>query len=438
MAGYLSYYNEKYANMAGSWDGGSTGVLYTERRDMFLDPYEMASLFPSVTPFLAFSSEQPIRVTDDPDFKVFEEDDTFVNQQFDINAAGTWSGATAGSTVTVAVDNFVALAEGTNLEGLEVEVVDTDGTTTNAIALITNYNAGTNEVTLKALKASPVALAGGDTAYVIGNARAEGSRSPEAWSTQPRVVWNSAQIEKTPIEITGTLYKMAKLRATKLNELTRLQQNKAREHLIQRERKLLFGYRVNGNDAPTGHFTDSDGQPIRTTMGIIPMFDDYGITSGSSQNVFTVNSASYDYDNFVDDAVKMFQYIPNSGYLTAQVGSSAFSFWNKVTSGSGFIGNTGVSIQTQTTNDGRFGYQYKELISPSGIIRLVWNPLLKNKYSGHMIMIDEGTVARVLFRNPMYQTAIHENDFDGQKDQYFSDEGLLVTNLKKNSLMKVV
>jgi hypothetical protein len=60
---------------------------------------------------------------------------------------------------------------------------------------------------------------------------------------------------------------------------------------------------------------------------------------------------------------------------------------------------------------------------------------MRNNYAGHMVMLDKGTVNRVIYRNPAYQTAIQENDFDGQKDQFFSDEGIGVTNLKKNSMM---
>ena len=37
MAGYGSYYNEKHTGLAHSWQGGEAGVLYQERRDMFLN-----------------------------------------------------------------------------------------------------------------------------------------------------------------------------------------------------------------------------------------------------------------------------------------------------------------------------------------------------------------------------------------------------------------
>ena len=360
--------------------------------------------------------------------------DTFVAQSFQIDTPGSWSGSSAGSTLTSTVDNFSALAEGENLVGLEVEIVDTDGSTSNAKAIISAYDSSSG-VTFKSLNTKHVALADGDTVYVIGNAQGEGTGSPTSWSTQPRVVWNSTQIEKTSLKITGTLYKMAKLRATKLNELVRLQQNKAREHVIQRERKLLFGERVNGNDAPLGHLTDSNGNLIRTTMGIIPAFETYGITSGDAQNVFTASVASYDFDDFVEDTAKMFQYIPNDGTLTAQCGMDAMNFWSKVGSGTGFIGNTGKTINISESGQGKIGYNYKELESPSGMIRLVWNPLLRNRYKGHMILLDKGTVNRVIYRDAMYQTAIQDNDYDGQKDQYFSDEGLGIQNLKKNSMM---
>jgi hypothetical protein len=340
MPGYGDYYNEVRPGLAHSWQGGTAGVLYTERRDMYLNPYDMASLYPSVTPFLVFSSEVPVTYVDDPDYKMFEEDDTFVGQQFYLGnvSDGTWDGTTPGSSTTQPVDvlSFKALAYGENLVGLEVEIFNGSGVI-KARALITAIGSG-DTVTFRFLGGgsgtggAPGDIEIGDEVHIIGNAQAEGTRSPEAWSTQPRVVWNSAQIEKTSLEITGTLYSMAKLRATKLNELVRLQQNKAREHMIQRERKNLFGWRVGGNDSPIGHLTDGEGKPIRTTMGIIPMFIEYGITDENrpDQNVFTRSKASYNFDDFVDDTVKMFQYIPNDGTLTAQVGMDALGFWRRL------------------------------------------------------------------------------------------------------------
>ena len=450
------YGNEVYSGVAQSFEGQDTGILYTDRRKFYLDAVEFGTLYPNVAPFLAWSTGAGVINPDDPDWKNFTDDDDWMNQKFAVNGTpndGTW--AAAGDTINFNADGEVAIALGENLEGLVVEVwAQTGGspTTLKGVGRVTSYVSGaTDEITVKRLGSigSGAAVIDDDLVYVIGNAQAEGSGSPEAWSTQPQIVWNSAQIEKTPIEITGTLYEAA-LRGTKVNEFARMQASKAKEHMIQRERKLLFGVRQNGIGAPSasaGHHLDSAGKPIRTTMGMIPMFDSSigGVTSGEYQNVFTVTAATYDFDNFVDDTEKIFQYIPMDGFLTAQVGSQMMSFWNKIGSGAGFVGNTmnqiasaagsGIAVGVHAT--GQIGYNYKTLETPHGVIRLVWNPLLRDRYAGKMLITDDSTIKRGVYRSPKYETAIHANDYDGQKDQYFSDEGLVVTSIRKNFLMNL-
>lgn len=440
----MAYYdgNEKYSGVADSYvgAGASAGVLYTDRRKFYLNEYEMAGLYPNVAPFLSFTTENGTVNLPDPDFKLFVDDDNYVNQQFAVNTtiSTNWSSPSVGDTATFNTDGYKALAPGENLKGLEIEIWDSTGSTRKGVGLITDYSSTGDAVTVKFLGnagSTGGALADNDVCYVIGNAQGEGTRSPKGWSSQPSTVWNSAQIEKTVMEITGTLYEMA-LRGSKVNELVRLQQNKMKEHLLQRERKMLFGERAGGTSAPTGHTVDANGNLVRTTAGMIPLFEQYGKTSGDDQNVFDVAVASYDYDQFVDDTQKIFQYIPSAGLMTAQTGGNALSFWNKL-GANGFIGNIGATVQIGERGSGVIGYNYKVLETPHGMIRLVWNPLLRGIYAGHMLINDSETVKRGVYRTPQFQTAIQENDYDGQKDQYFSDEGLVVTDLRKNFLMKV-
>lgn len=437
----MGYYsaNEIHDGVAHSWEGGSAGILYQDRRKFYLNEMEMAGLYPNIAPFLAYSSEAGIVHLDDPDFKLFVEDDNYVNQQFTVKGSpsANWDGDSGdpGQVATFEADGFKAIGSGDNLKGLEVEIWNSANTVRKGVGIVTGYNASGNTVTVKFIGnygGNSGQLADDDNVYVIGNAQAEGSRSPESWHSQPSTVWNSAQIEKTSLEITGTLYEAA-LRGSKVNEFIRMQKNKMKEHLIQRERKLLFGERAGGTGSPTAHLVDDSGKLIRTTAGIVPLFNQYGKKTGSEQNVFDVES-DYDYDKLVDDTQKIFQHLPEAGYLSAQVGGDMLSFWNKIGS-NGFVGNMGADVRIAEHGSGTLGYNYRALETPHGIIRLTWNPLLRGNYSGHMIITDKSTVQRGIYRAPKYETAIQENDFDGQKDQYFSDEGLVVTDLRKNSLM---
>ncbi len=431
--------------MAGSWDGTASGILYTDRRDFYINPHEVAMLYSSVAPFTAFSAQLPMIQSADPDYKMFEADDHFVNQRFLINdgSPATWSSdADVGETAAMDdADGFVAMKEGSNLEGLEVEIRDPDDNTLRSISVITDVT-GT-AITFKHL-GNPEAsdnlattIEDNDVVYVIGNIRAEGDTSPESWSTQPRVVWNSAQIMKTPLQVTGTLLKAA-LRGGWNSELARLRVQKGMEHAIQKERTLLFGMRADGNGAPSSEMlTDgTSGQPMRSTLGIVPAMNKYGITSGDDQNIFSIVAGDYDYDTFVDQSGKWFEYNPGQK-LTLMAGQTLINFFHKIEDGSGFLGNSGASVQMGVREVGGIGYSFREIYTPSGTVELVYNPTMRYNYAGYGILLAPDTIQRVQYRSNEYQAGIQANDADYVKDQYFSDEGVMIKNLKKVSLLKL-
>ena len=77
-------------------------------------------------------------------------------------------------------------------------------------------------------------LVNDDYYLVIGNAHGEGSSAPDAWADELDVVYNSCQIFKTPLQVTGTL-EAAVLRGES-SELARLRRMKAQEHKMQKEK----------------------------------------------------------------------------------------------------------------------------------------------------------------------------------------------------------
>jgi len=449
MASYNSYYNENYAGMAGSWDGTSSGILYTDRRDFYVSPYEIDTLFPSAAPFTALSSSLGIIEVPDPDFKMFEEDDTFVDQSFFINdgTPDTWSAATVGGDATIeGLDNFKALVIGENLEGLVVEIRHATTNALQSTSLISDYTSSSS-ITFQHLGNAEASDNGAITitdnavCTVVGNMRAEGSRAPKGWTSQPRVVWNSAQIQKTPFKITGTLLK-AGLRGYPVPELARLRANKAMEHIMQKERSYLLGVRADGNDAPTTlPITDStSGEPIRSTLGILTALQRYGVSSGTYQNVFNWTAAGYDFDNFLDDMGKMFQYFPAGNRLTLMGGLGLINFFHKLGAGEGMLGSLGSKVNiTNLVKDTSVGLVFREFWSPSGILELIYNPLFRgDTYTNYGVVLDRNSVSKVQYRSNEFQAGIQENDADYVVDQYFSDDGIKITNLRKNALIKLV
>ena len=310
-------------------------------------------------------------------------------------------------------------------------------------------------------------IATNDIFHVVGNAHGEGGYSPEAWSDELKVVYNSCQIFKNPLEITGTLLEAA-LRGES-SELARLRMQKSQEHKIQKERAFLFGKRIGGTGLGESAYADgyrgsdvdetfADGgingpavgtiaSPagsgaglVRTTYGIIPAIEAYGnsTTTHDYQNIFTASEASYTYANFVDDMEKVFQYVPTSGVKKAFVGAGALGYWSKMAGNSGFAGNNGWSVNLGDMKRDGLGFNYRVLETPHGMLQLIPTPALRGPYNKYMLIVDEDNLFHSQYRASMYQTNIKtDNAYDGVKDQYMSDEGIGITNINSHSLIKI-
>jgi hypothetical protein len=433
---------------------GASGVLYTDRRDFYIDPQVVQELWTDVAPFTTVISNNETRQTNDPVFKMFEHRNPWVKQKFAFNAAvaipdpDTADGS--AKSAVIAVDGIVGLeaAATVSWEGLVVEAWDATETTRKAVLLITDADGG-SDVQCKALWTSDdgaYTTVDGDICHVIGNAQGEGEESPEAWADELQVVWNSTQIFKTPLEITGTLLQ-ASLRGES-SELARLRMQKNQEHKMQKEKAFLYG--VRGNTAAAGGTNLGDGETfndfgftgagsgkVRTTYGIVAALNAYGATSGDDQSVFTVDS-SYKYGSFVDDMEKVFQYVPTSGVKRAFCGAGALGYWSKMAGSEGFAGGSGWTVNLSDMKRDTLGFNYKVLETPHGILQLIPTPALRGPYNKYMLIIDEDNMFHAQYRSPMYQTNIKTNNaYDGVKDQYFSDEGIGISLIESHNLFKI-
>ena len=430
-------------NLSGS------GVLYTDRRDFYISPQVVKELWTDVTPFTTVVANQEQRTPNDPTFKMFEHRNPWNKQEF--QAASDPASLAAGDSESAAtdVDNIVGLASSVDASyvGLECEVWDSTKTTLRGHALITTA-VDSNTIKFKNLGSDALDVADNDYFIVVGNAQGEGTEAPSAWSDELKVVYNSTQIFKTPLQITGTL-EAAALRGES-SELARLRLQKSQEHKIQKERAFLFG------DSPVGtglkdsrdgtsdeSFTDGgrtdvSGNRVRTTKGILTALEDYGATSGDDKNVFTVSEATYAYSNFVDDMEKVFQYVPESGMKMAFCGMGAMSYWSKMEGASGFAGNSGWTVNISGSERSSMGFNYRQLETPHGVLMLIPTPVLRGPYNKHMVVISEENLFHAVYRPPVYQTNIKtDNAFDGVKDQYMSDEGIGITLIESHKLFKI-
>ena len=429
-------------NLSGS------GVLYTDRRDFYISPQVVKELWTDVTPFTTVVANQEQRTPNDPTFKMFEHRNPWNKQEFSLaaNPASVNSKAELGSAV--AVDGITGLSSTVDGSwvGLECEVWDSTKTTLRGHALITVV--GTNELKYKNIGAAALDAADNDVFIVVGNAHGEGTEAPDSWADELKVVYNTTQIFKTPLQITGTL-EAAALRGES-SELARLRLQKSQEHKIQKERAFLFGDSPIGtgladsrdsasNESFTdGYTTDANGNVVRTTKGIVTALEDYGATSGDDQNVFTVSEASYSYSSFVDDMEKVFQYVPEAGMKMAFCGMGAMSYWSKMEGSSGFAGNSGWNVNISSSERSSMGFNYRQLETPHGVLMLIPTPVLRGPYNKHMVVVSEENLFHATYRPPVYQTNIKtDNAFDGVKDQYMSDEGIGITLIESHKLFKI-
>lgn len=431
----------------------ASGVLFTDRRTFNLQKDMVSELYPSVTPFLSFLMDRQTEDVTDPDFKMFEWRAPWRYQFLDANGIAAWGvDGTPGDTATVTVDNPNGVAVNDSLKAMTVEIWNAAGTTKKGIARVHSVTDATT-IVIKAL-GNPTAaneaianIADNDRFYVVANAIGEEQTSPDAQHDELEIVWNSCGIHRTPLNISGTL-KEALLRGTKTGELARLRETKMKEHKIQVSRKLLMSYRVGGiggtangagggtDSSFIGHITDAEGKTVRTTMGIIPALERYGISDDTSdaQNVFARAKASYTYTDFVEDMEKTFQY-SEGGTKKAFCGPGAMTFWSTLA----MAKQSAWGIEISGSEIDRFGSRIRFLDTGHGVLELTLEPVLRRTpYSSYMIVPDNNNIQHKMYRPTRYMTNIKTDDgYDGQKDEFFSDEGLGLQLMEAHQLFRL-
>ena len=429
----------------------ASGVLYTDRRDFYIDPQVVKELWTDVTPFTTVISNKETRQTNDPVFKMFEHRNPWVKQKFQFaDAVAIGDPDTGAESAEIQIDEITGLDSTVTdaWEGLIVEAWDSTETTRKAVLLLTDRvdAAGAKFKALWTSDDGAYTTSDNDVCHVIGNAQGEGEEAPEAWSDELQVVWNSCQIFKTPLEITGTLLQ-ASLRGES-SELARLRLQKNQEHKMQKEKAFLYGVRGDSGGAGGTNLggaetfddfgrTGAGGGKVRTTYGIVSALNAYGAASGDDQSVFTIGD-SYKYGDFVDDMEKVFQYVPTSGVKRAFCGAGALGYWSKMAGSEGFAGGSGWTVNLSDMKRDTLGFNYKILETPHGILQLIPTPALRGPNNKYMLVIDEDNMFHAQYRSPMYQTNIKTNNaYDGVKDQYFSDEGIGISLIESHNLFKI-
>lgn len=430
------------------FEGGETGVLFTDRRKFYLGENKVSELWPDVTPFTTFLMKLGVQKVDDPLFKMFQHKSAFALQRFQNNGNTDSVPANgAENTNAISIDNITGLNSTANssYKGLVCEVWDSTLTTKKGVCIITTAS---TTIKVKNAKTTAFTLADNDYFVVIGNVRGEGSVAPDAWADELKVVWNSTQFFSTPVEVTGKLYETS-LRGYS-NELARLRTEKAKEHKFQQEQSFLkgvstvgtnFNYSETFTEANLRTITDAESATVklRMTYGYIPILEDYGVSTdgNADQNIFSRAKADYSYAQFVDDMEILFDKRAQE-MAYAFSGRGATSYWSKMGSPNSFSMKSGWTVKISDFKQSAIGFKVRTLETPHGDLLLASTKALRNQYNSYMCVPDETTVFISQFKADEFKNNVKtNNDYDGVKDVYNSDKGFGMDMLEKNHLIKL-
>lgn len=432
-----------------------SGFLYTDRRTFNLDRNDdIHYLYKEVTPFLGWLTDKRAEEVDDPDFKLFEDQGSWRYQRLSVNGApSSWSNSGGpGETVSVDVDGVTGLSVDDSLLGVQFAMWDENKENYKGNAIV-NSVTDSDTIVLKVLgnpenaSEQAVDLADNDVLEVASHDWGEGKTAPEAKSDELRGVRNSCGITRTAVEVTGTLYKTS-LRATRggefSSELDRLRRNKMKEHKLRLEKKYLLSWRTGGiggtahgagggtDSTFINHQSDKDGNTVRTTAGFIPIMKRYGRTSGDYQNVFNFNKADMTQTDLVEMGEKIFQYA-NGVTRKAFCGPSAMSYWQTMANAK--ASNWDINISPAEVD--KYGSRIRYLDLGHGVYELtVLQSLRGTGYDNVMLVPHEDHIERKYFRPDSYETNIKtDNNYDGIKDEWFSDDGICMTQIDAHSMV---
>lgn len=423
----------------------SAGVLFDERRDFYLSDRFTKELWKDVSPFVTALANLAYDSHHDPDFKMFEHRAGFIEQTLTTDndsVNNTWSvDGSPGDTITINITDLSGLGDsvGEWLVDLVFEIYSA-ADAYGGVARVQSVS-GTN-VTLisqgnpEDANNQAIVPENGSVLECIGSAIGEGEVSPEAFGDEMEVVYNSCQIMRTPVEITGTLHEAA-LRGYS-NELARLRTQKSYEHKIQKERTMLTGIRIGGTGMGAGDSFSSiqnnaNGNKVRQTMGAITALRKYGVSDATDakQNVFSFTSGTAGYKEVVDASEKISQYLPSRGRFLGFASREWISWFSTE-----FLTNTasnGITIFNDEKSE--FGYKITRLVTPHCEIDIAPTPVLRRRYSDKMLVINPDAAGLMRYRPMKYSTNIKtENGYDGVKDEFFSDEGLWLQLIETHSL----
>lgn len=437
--------------MAGKvlFEGGVSGVLWTDRRDFYPEPYTVNELW--ADPWMEFVTQLETKNVSDPIFKLFENESSFYKREFTVSTATTVADSDTESAA-ITVGNIVGMNSSVDSSwvGWACEVWDATKKTKRGLIFISTANSSTT-IKCKTMKSAAVTTVSGD--YFIPKFRIRGEKSValEGKQQELSVIFNSTGYISNSCEISGTAYQANKLRGYS-DEMTYQRQEMFKTYNQAKLDMLLTSVSTVGisgtlTEANLRTITDSDGNSgvVRSTYGYFPILEDFGTvyngtgTMNEFTNLFKLPYASLDYAKFIE----AHEIISNTRNVDEAFGFSGRGALTKIATriadGSSKFGWLGKATLTPNQTNEVFGFKVRGLESPHGILWLVSTRGLRGTYTDSIAIPNPDHTKLAIFRGDEYASNVkRDNDYDGYKDTIKSEQGLCLTQLKSQSAIQFV
>ena len=400
----------------------------------------VAELAPDESPFFVYLNKVAKVPTNDPVFRFLENRSKidWTSRNFNVKSTALTDVA-ADSTYTIKVDEGSANAVKFLVKGMviAVETVTNKSLVQFRVEGVTHNSADT-DVTARCIALTDASsggsgyndIADNDECQIVGTSFAEGSGSPDVWSSQLDDDFGYTQIFKTAAEMTNTA--IATNYRGYANEWNRIWNLKLREHKVDIERAMLFGMRARSNSVQysegiVGHILQN---------GEAANFGAASYSSGAPY-FFAEAVANMTYDDLLKDFEVI--YDPARGGNKSKLGLASrpvITYFNKL---GGF---TKTSFDTMddgrynwnaTERNGAFGHSIMQVNTVHGDLSLVAEPLFRGISSGYLALVDLDHVAyRPLSGNGLNRdthiiTNVQQADEDLRKDMIITEAGLEIT-----------
>ena len=410
----------------------------------------VAELAPEESPFFVYLNKVAKVPTNDPVFRFLENRSKidWTSRNFFVAGTAIENVAADGTNYTIAVDDGSGAAIDWLVKGMVFAVQTSKETSTDEKASQVNFRIEAISVGGSSTTLTAKCLAEANTGYadfdhiedndecqVIGTSFAEGSGSPDVWSSQLDDDFGYCQIFKTAAEMTNTA--IATNYRGYANEWDRIWNLKLREHKVDIERAMLFSMRARQNsiqysEGIIGHILANG-----TAAAI-------GSASYSSGNPYLMSglTTALTYDALLSDFEVMFD--PARGGNKSKLGLASrpvISYFNKLANGAGFVASTTGGTEDNplrynmdaSSREGAFGHSIMQINTVHGDLSMIAEPMFRGIASGYLALVDLDHVAyRPLVGNGLNRdthiiTNVQQADEDLRKDMILTEAGLEIT-----------